>query len=232
MRPLKTAPVLVLLVSLLGLPQAGLAGCSTANKVKRTLALSDLQIQAGVAEERGDDQRAYELWSEYVDRRPQSDWAEYRLGMVETRLGKYEEAISHLRVAHDLKPGNIEYIDALAAVLVKTGNNEMLMSVLRDSAGEGDKGSGYLRLAHYAQQAGMLDEAREALEMAIVQGRGESAAPYLAMADFSRTIGNEEMEIQNLRYALWFNPADPSVLSRFERFDMVPGPSLALKPAY
>lgn len=231
MRRLNIPLLTVLLVSIAGVPLTSMPACSTAKKVKRTLALNDLQIQAGVAEDRGDDQRAYELWSEYVDRRPQSDLAEHRLGKIEARLGRYNDAVSHLRVAHDLQPGNVEYIEALADVLVTTGDRAGLMSLLRDSVEEGEGGSGYIRMAHYAQQAGMLDEAREALQLAIVRARGQSPTPYMAMADFARAVGDRELEVQNLRYALWFDPADQQILARFAQLDMVPGPSLAQQPA-
>lgn len=208
------------------------AGCSPVNKVRRTLALNDLHIQAAIAEDNGDDQRAYELWSEYVDRRPHSDLAEFRLGRVEMRLGRYTDAVSHLRIAHDLKPGNIEYIETLAEAMVLAGQTESLMGLLRATVNEGENGSGYLRLARYAREAGLMDEAHEALRLAIVQGRGESPEPYLAMADFARATGDTEAEIENLRYVLWFDGENEAVRTRFESLGIIPGPSLAQEPTY
>ena len=205
-------------------------GCTPVNKVKRTLALNDLHIQAAVAEESGDDARAYELWTEYVDRRPQSALAEYRLGLVETRLGKYDQATGHLRVAHDLKPGNVEYIDALAQGLLLNRRTDSVLKLLRESLDEGKPGSGYLRLANYAQQAGQMDEAREALIIAIAQDQGRSTTPYLAMADFARDINDVDSEIQHLRYALWFDVSNTSVLDRLASHGMISGPSLAIDP--
>ena len=212
--------------------ERGLGACSTAGKVKRTMALNDLHIRAAIAEDEGDWDQAYELWSEYVERRPQSALAEYRLDMVEMRLGLETQAVGHLRVAHDLKPGEIEYLEGLAGALVATGQTESLMTLLRQTANEGPDGSGYLRMARFAQQAGMMDEAREAYELAIVNARGTSAKPYLAMADFARAIDNRDLEIRNLRYALWFDRADPSIKSRLEALGMIPGPSLALTPEF
>ena len=210
----------------------GLGGCNTAGKVKRTLALNDLHIQAAVAEDRGDWEEAYELWSEYVDRRPQSALAEYRLGKVEMRLGLYSDAVSHLRVAHDLQPGNVEYIEALAEALVVVGDREALMTMLRQTADEGPEGSGYLRMGRYAEEAGLLDEARESFDLAIVHARGTSAEPYIAKADFAQRIGDADMEVQNLRYALWFDRTDESINARLTALGMIPGPSLALKPEF
>jgi tetratricopeptide (TPR) repeat protein len=210
----------------------GFGGCNSAGKVKRTLALSDLHIRAAVAEDEGNWNEAYDLWSEYVERRPQSDLAEYRLGMVEMRLGLYTQAASHLRVAHDLKPGNIEYLEALAEALVATGDTQALMTLLRQTSEEGPDGSGYLRMGRFAQRAGMLDEAREAYQLAIVNARGTSAEPYVAMADFARATGNVDDEIRNLRYALWFDRTDASISTRLSGLGMIPGPSLALQPEF
>ena len=211
---------------------SGLGGCNTAGKVKRTLALNDLHIRAAVAEDNGDWDEAYELWSEYVDRRPQSALAEYRLGQAEMQLGLYRDAAGHLRVAHDLEPGNVEYIDALARALVATGQQEALMTLMRRTADEGPDGSGYLRMGYYAQEAGLLDEANEAYQLAIVRARGTSPKPYIAMADFAHAIGNVEKEIQNLRYALWFDRTDKVINARLQELGMIPGPSLAMKPEF
>lgn len=208
------------------------AGCSPAGKVQRTLSLNNLHIRAAIAEDEGDWDEAYALWSEYVDRRPQSALAEYRLGMVEMRLGMYRDAVGHLRVAHDLKPGNVEYIEALAGALVASGDTDGLMTLLRQTVDEGEAGSGYLRMGRYAQEAGLLDEAREALSLAVVNARGESAQPYIAMADFGRATGDRELEIRNLRYALWFDRTDPVIGDRLESLGVIPGPSLALEPEF
>ncbi|MFG0245546.1 MAG: tetratricopeptide repeat protein [Phycisphaerales bacterium JB052] len=210
----------------------GLGGCSTAGKVKRTLALNDLHIRAAVAEDEGDWDEAYALWSEYVDRRPQSALAEYRLGQVEMQLGLYRDAVGHLRVAHDLQPGNVEYIEALAGALVASGDQDALMDLMRRTAEEGPDGSGYLRMGRYAQQAGLLDEANEAFQLAIVQARGTSPEPYIAMADFARAIDNTDLEVRNLRYALWFDRTNQAINTRLQGLGMIPGPSLALTPEF
>lgn len=222
------ATVLVLITGV----TMGMGACTPTNKVKRTLALNDLHIRAAVAEDNGDWDQAYELWSEYVDRRPQSALAEYRLGLVERRLGLNEQAVSHLRIAHDLQPGNVEYLEALADALVAVNDRDQLMTLLRQTAEEGPDGTGYLRIARFAQQAGMMDEAREALSLAIVESRGESPVPYLAMADFASTIGDTDLEVRSLRQALWFDRTNEQINSRLTALGMIPGPSLAIRPEF
>lgn len=222
------ATVLVLITGV----TMGMGACTPTNKVKRTLALNDLHIRAAVAEDKGDWDQAYELWSEYVDRRPQSALAEYRLGLVERRLGLNEQAVSHLRIAHDLQPGNVEYLEALADALVAVNDRDQLMTLLRQTAEEGPDGTGYLRIARFAQQAGMMDEAREALSLAIVESRGESPVPYLAMAEFANTIGNTDLEVRSLRQALWFDRTNEQINARLTALGMIPGPSLAIRPEF
>jgi len=211
---------------------SALGGCSTVHKVKRTLALNDLHIQAAMAEENGDDAKAYELWTNYVERRPQSALAEYRLGVVETRMGKLNEAIGHLRVAHDLKPGEIMYLEALAGTLAQADRVGSLMKLLNETVDEGEMGSGQLRLARYARRVGLMDEAKNALEQAIIAFQGTSSAPYLEMAEFANSIGDRDLEVLNLRYALSFDASDEAVLSRLGAMGMIPGPSLALIPSF
>lgn len=222
--------VLLLLVVVVASGMIG--GCNAAGKVRRTMTLNDLHIRAAIAEDEGDWDQAYALWTEYVDRRPQSALAEYRLGVAEMRLGLASQAVTHLRVAHDLKPGNIEYLEALAGSLVATGQTQSLMMLLQQTADEGPDGSGYLRTGRFAQQAGMMDEAREAYTLAIVHARGTSPEPYLQMAEFARAIDDREMEVRNLRYALWFDRADEAIQSRITSLGMIPGPSLALSPEF
>lgn len=210
----------------------GIGACTPANKVKKTFALNDLQIKAGVAEDRGDWEQAYELWGEYVNRRPQSAMAEHRLGLVELQLGLNEQAITHLRVAYDLQPDNLEYLEALADALLLVRDRDQLLALLQQSAENSDDGNAHLRLASYAQRAGMMDEARDALTIAIVSFRGESPVPYRAMADFAQRVGDTDLEINNLRQALWFNPSDAAINTRLSALGMIPGPSLALPPEF
>jgi len=226
MKLVKAASIVcVCVISLLGN-----GGCSTVDKVKSTLALNDIHIQAAIAEDHGDDARALELWSEDVARRPQSVLAEYRLGMVETRLGLLNQASGHLRIAHDLKPGEIVYLEALADVLALAGRTEALMKLLQETVDEGEVGDGQLRIAKYAQQVGLMDEAREALLLAIVQTGGGSPKAYLEMANFANAVGDRESEIANLRFVLSFDHSDPAILARLEALGMIAGPSLAVYP--
>ena len=133
-------------------------------------------------------------------------------------------------MAHDLKPGNIEYLEALADALVLANRPDALMKLLNETISEGEDGSGYYRLARYSQELGLMDEAKDALTRAMIQDNGRSPKPYLALADFAKKIGDKDAETMNLRHALWFEPSNPTILDRLSQLGMIPGPSLALQP--
>lgn len=208
-----------------------LSACSTPTKVRRTFALSELSGQARAAADRGDDDRAYELWSEYVDRRPHAHYAQYELGLVESRLGLMDQATSHLTIAHDLRPGEIRYIEALAEAYLKAGDTEAMMSHLRESVEEGGQVAGYLRTAKYATSAGLMDDAKLALRQAVALGGSDSAEPHLAMADFAHAVGDTKLEREALARALWFDPASSELDARFLAIGITPGPSLKKDPS-
>lgn len=207
-----------------------LGSCGPTQKVQRTFALSELSMEARRAEQSGDLDRSLELWQQYVDRRPHAHFAEYELGLIETKMGLYTEAIGHLTTAHDLRPSNIEYIEALADAYHQSGQVKGMMGLMRATVDEGEPGSGHLRLATYARRVGLLDEAKSAIRSAMIYSRGESAEPYIAMADLANQIGDAELEELALRQALWFDPASDVLNQRFLGLGIVPGPSLAIEP--
>jgi len=221
-------PAALALAGLLTL--APLAACSATEKVQRTLRLSELSGQARAAADDGDDRRALALWREYVERRPHSHSAEYQLGLVETRLGLYDDAITHLSVAHDLRPANDDYIRALAEAYLLAGQTDEMMTLLSRTEQETPSVRTALRTAEFTRRAGFMDDARDAIRRAVALGGGESPEPHLAMADFASVIGNEDLEIEALRRALWFDPDSRALDARFVILGVTPGPSLARNP--
>lgn len=204
--------------------------CGPTRKIQRTLNLNDLSREARTATAQGENQRAVELWSEYVDRRPHSDVAQYNLGMSLLTVGSNSQAVGHLTTAHDLVPGNIQYIEGLADAYIAADRPEDMLSLMTETVGEGGFVAGNLRFADYAQKVGMLDEAKQAIRSAMVFSGGESMDPYMAMADFASEIGNRELEIKSLRQALWFDRSSGFLDQRFSGLGVTPGPSLAIDP--
>lgn len=207
-----------------------LAGCQPAAKVRRTLALNELQNHAGYAEEQGDDAKALELWREYVDRRPHEAMARYRLGQVLLRNGQADEASEHFRVAHDLKPGRLDYLEALAESLHQSGQREAMFQLLRDTMNEGGLAAGHMRYARFALRSGLVDEAEESLRIAAAVEGTQSDAPHRMLAELARQTGDADAEIEAWRTVLWFDATDAEANARLRDLGVIPGPSLATPP--
>ena len=206
------------------------AGCQPAGKVKRTLALNELQNHAGYAETQGDDARALELWGEYVERRPHSAYARHRLGGVLMRTGQPGEAVEHFRVAHDLRPGEMAYLESLAEALHQAGRRDELFQLLRETMSEGGLAAGHVRYATYAIRSGLIDEAEESLRIAAALEGTQSDRPHRMLAELARQIGDTEREIEAWRTVLWFDGSDAEAHARLSELGVIPGPSLALPP--
>lgn len=211
-----------------------LAGCQTANntasKVRNTLALGEIQNAAGYAEQQGNTEEAIALWTQYVERRPQQASAQYRLGRLLLAEGRPAEAVDHLWVAHDLKPGNLEYLDLLAESLFQAGERDMMFQLLRDTIEEGGLASGHLRKAKFAQRAGLIDEAQESIAIAAAIQGDSSDEAHRARAKLARQTGDTEAEVLAWRHVLWFDVRDAEANARLAELGIVPGPSLALRP--
>ena len=207
-----------------------LAGCQPAAKVRRTLALNELQNHAGYAEEQGDDAKALELWREYVDRRPHEAMARYRLGQVLLRNGQADEASEHFRVAHDLKPGRLDYLEALAESLHQSGQREAMFQLLRDTMNEGGLAAGHMRYARFALRSGLVDETEESLRIAAAVEGTQSDAPHRMLAELARQTGDADAEIEAWRTVLWFDATDAEANARLRDLGVIPGPSLATPP--
>lgn len=205
-------------------------GCQSAGKVKRTLALNEIQNHAGHAEAQGDDARALELWTEYVDRRPHEAMARHRLGLVLMRTGNPSAASEHLWVAHDLRPANTEYLEALSESLHQSGQRDTLFQLLRNTMNEGGLAAGHMRYATFAIRNGLVDEAEESIRVAAALEGTNSDKPYRMLADLARQTGDAEREIEAWRTVLWFNVTDAEANQRLRELGVIPGPSLATAP--
>jgi tetratricopeptide (TPR) repeat protein len=207
-----------------------MTGCQPANKVKSTLALSEIQNQAGYAESQGDDAKAIALWNEYIERRPHEAMARHRLGLALMRTGDPKTAADHFWVAHDLKPSRLDYLESLVDALEQAGEQETAFQVLRDTIDEGGLAAGHLRLAKHAIRAGLIDEAEESIRIAAAVEGTKSDAAYRMMAQLARQTGDQEREITALRTILWFNSSDAETNARLRELGVIPGPSIVLSP--
>lgn len=205
-------------------------GCQPATRSAKTTPLNELQREASYAELQGNDARAMELWGEFVERRPHEPLARHRYGLLLMRAGDPLSAAEHFRVARDLRPARIEYLESLLEALHQAGEKDELFQLLRDTMGEGGLAEGRMRYANYAMRSGLADEAEESLRIAAALVGTTSVRPYQMMADLARQTGDTEREIEALQTVLWFNVSDPATNQRLRELGVIAGPSLATPP--
>lgn len=207
-----------------------IAGCQQSGNAPRTIPLNELQKEAGFAELQGNDAKAIELWTEFVRRRPHDAMARHQLGVVLLRSGDSATAVEHLRVAHDLKPSRIDYLESLIEALYQNGQKDDLFLLLRDTMSEGGLAEGRMRYASYALRAGLVDEAEESLRIAAALEGTRSDKPHRLLAALAQQTGDADREIEAWRTVLWFNSSDPMANARLRALGVIPGPSLATPP--
>lgn len=203
----------------------GLAGCET----QRTL--PTVRLDADLAVQRGDLNTALADYREYVDRDPRDAEARYDLGRVLLQLGRPREAEQQLQTAHDLRPTETRYQDALAEAMRRSGDIEGMLIWLRQLADQDETPAGWIRVAEQAEASGLPDEAERAYRAAAARGGQRNPEPYRELGDFYRRVNNTEAEIAVRRVLLWFDPDDASAAARLRDLGEIPGPSLARPPS-
>jgi tetratricopeptide (TPR) repeat protein len=159
------------------------------------------------------------------------DW-EYQAKLGETLLllDRPREAREHLAVAFDLRPHDGAILDLYCDSMLVSGDSDGLLRFLRDRA-EGIGGiDDYLRLGRYAALAGDADEAERAFLTAARLDAGQTVGPQQALAEFYRTLGNDQESLVRYRMALYLDPENGEVLEAIRAYGEIPGPSYGIEP--
>ncbi|MHC4989785.1 MAG: tetratricopeptide repeat protein [Planctomycetota bacterium] len=202
----------------------GVAGCNSERPVE------DIRVSADHRLSLGDYESAAAEYALIAERYP-GDWqAQYKLGLCSLELEQYAEARQALEVAHTLRPRDRAVADALAEAMYRQGDENQLITFLREQAEKTRSVYAYRRLARYAVAQGDMDTANIALETAIEFDEGRSVEPYLDASDFAQRIGDLELAIRRLRQAYGIDPQDERVSERLTALGEIPGPTLALPP--
>ncbi|GJM19964.1 MAG: hypothetical protein DHS20C14_21770 [Phycisphaeraceae bacterium] len=212
---------------------AGLAGgCNTkpGHLMTQSYELGDLRAKGNEAFATGQYAQAAEYYGAYLDRRPQEAAVEYQMGRTLLAMGEPTRAREHLKIAHDLDPGNQQYIDVLARSILLSGSRAEAMQFLQDSAEGNMNYEGFMTLGYYAREAGFIDEAEGAYKRAVALGGMDSPEPHRGLARFYRSVGDSRSEVERLRVVLSFDENDPEANGRLRDLGEIPGPTFALEP--
>jgi tetratricopeptide (TPR) repeat protein len=220
----RTWPAATLLGAAVCLPLF-LAGCQTA---------TNLREEGRLALNRGQNQLALEKISQAVDKDPSSAVSQYQLGRAYLALDRNLEAQYALEKAYALEPDDKhltpKILDDLAEALFRQERMANLYEFLDKQVKTYGTTRDYLRKGEYLARVGDPDAARLAFRKAAYFAAPDDPEPYIAIADFYTSIGDQPNAVTALSYANYVDPGNLDVKERLNRFGIVAGPTIAKAP--
>ncbi len=206
------------------------AGCSNLKKGLQREPVGSVRARGNEAYSRGDLEAALRAFEEIAQRHPESAQARYDIGRtlmaMEDPIGASEEFM----IAHRRQPWVGQFTDGLAESLFVADRKDVLFELLRREATQNQIARDYLRLGRFAARDGAMEEAIEAFETAAALDGPKVADAHVELADLYRNLGQQSMEVQELRHILYAEPGNPDAHARLRELNEVPGPSFAIEP--
>ena len=202
-----------------------LAGCQTA---------ANLREEGRLALNRGQVDTAHDLTQQALDKDPASPWTQYQLGVIYLEMNKPLQAQYALEKALALRPNDREFtpqtLDALAESLLRQDRIPNLLEFLDKQVKTYGTTRDFLRQGEYLAKSGDPDAARLAFRKAAYFADKDDPEPYIAIADFYASIGDQPNAVTSLHYANYVDPGNLDVADRLRSFDIVPGPTISKAP--
>ena len=201
-----------------------LPGCA------RERSAGEIRESANSAYERGDYELALAEWNAYAEVYPVPLASDLGRGKALLALERPGAAIIPLERVYRDDPTDEEKLQLLIAAFYGAGEDERLITLLRDRTRQPGTVEDYLRLGQYAQELGDPDEAERALLAAARVDRGLSIEPQLKLAEFYHGIGDEEKALERYAMALWFDYTNQQVAERIRALGETPGRTFVRVP--
>ncbi len=157
-----------------------------------------LEVGARLLHWFGRSKQAVELWEECLRLDPEYAHAHAGLGMVAAAQEDHAKAVTYLRKAVDLQPGNFPARASLANSLIATNQSKEAIAVLEDAQRRDPRSQGFFLLGQAYTQIGELEKARENFEAAI-QKYPEYGEAYYRLATVYARLGQQEKARQAIQ---------------------------------
>ena len=169
-------------------------------------------------------------YREAVNQRP-GRW-DMRVKLAEALLANDQPAFAReqLEIAYTQRPTNAQVLDLLAEAMLRSGDTEAMMRELRFAAEETGNATDWYRPGVFLPRAGDDDAAETALRTAARLDGGNDAAYQIGLANFYRSVGDEDRSLERLRMALFLDQENEDVRSTIREMGHVPGPTYGLVP--
>jgi tetratricopeptide (TPR) repeat protein len=195
---------------------------------------ANLREDGRLALNRGQASTALVKTQQAADINPGSAQTQYQLGLIHLELDQPLQAQYALEKALAIRPNDRQLtprtLDALAESLYRQDRMPNLFEFLGKQVKTYNTTRDYLRQGEYLAKAGDPDAARLAFRKAAYFANEKDPQPYIAIADFYTSVGDQPNAILSLRYANYVDPGNLDVAERLRRFDIVPGPTIAQAP--
>lgn len=202
-----------------------LAGCQSA---------INLRDEGVLALRRGQNQLAVQKLTQSVELDESSARSRYQLGRAYLAVNENIKAQYELEKAYALAPDEDDLtpdiLDHLAEALYRQDRTASLFAFLEKQTSQTPTTRDYLRQGKYFAMAGDPDAARLAYRKATYFADPKDVRPYVAIADFYTSIGDEPNAVLALRYANYVAPGNLDVAERLRKFGIVPGPTITEAP--
>lgn len=151
-------------------------------------------------------QTSLSLWADTVAKQPDNAAARVNLADVLSRVGRNEDAITHLRRALEVDPNRASAHNNLANALVAVGRSDEAILHYRAAIHLQPEASlARANLAYVLLQAGRIEEAEEQCRLAVKQNPFNASA-HLNLALIHEARGRLAQQIISLENALVINP--------------------------
>lgn len=194
----------------------------------------DLRHDGVLAMNRGDNHLAVHKLTQAVEKNPSSTRNHFQLGRAYLASDQNIKAQYQLEKALALRPNSPELtpdiLDNLAEAIYRQDRPESLFAFLDQHVSNNPTTRDYLRQGKFLAKAGDPDTARTAFSKAAYFAQPSDPEPYIAIADFYTSIGDQPNAVIALRYANYVDPGNLEVAERLRRFGIVPGPTITTAP--
>ncbi|MEM8781420.1 MAG: tetratricopeptide repeat protein [Planctomycetota bacterium] len=183
----------------------------------------------------GDYANAAESFRAAADRSSSDVASHYWWAVSLINLGQYADAQLPLEqawaITDDDGPYTSRILDRLAEVYFQQGRSEELYTFLDEAIVRyGRQTRDYARKAFYLTKSGDLDGAKLAFIAAANFAEPGDAGPYVSLADFFESVGENPKARVALRYAYFIDPEFENLAGRLAGYGVVLGPAAGLQP--
>jgi tetratricopeptide (TPR) repeat protein len=204
---------------------AVLAGCADSKPP-----LVSLREKGDYFVETRQDERAVGEYKTFLDRKPEDTEIRYKYAQALSRVGRKPEAREQFSILVDVAPTDERFIDGYTQSLYEANALPELAAFLARMTTQRGSVRDYIRQGEYNLRAGDPDGAKTAYQAAAKIDGGRSTAPWIALADMYRGLGDLRNERAMVERALFIAPLDPVLSARYRTLGGIPGPTAGVRP--